>query len=160
MLKQGIFEIIKGASEGFKIAGEVIAMFGNAVAWAVSLLVSWLFIVTGGEDKIISCLLIVMCLDYATGLLKAVYNKETNSQKGFRGFLKKVLILCVVVLAYRLDITFNMQDFQYNCRFVTICFYIANESLSILENAINCGLKVPQQLKNVLEQCKNKEIKR
>lgn len=160
MIKQGIIEILKGTTEGFKIVGEVFTLFSNVITWGLGLIISWIFLLTGGEDKIITCLLIVMGLDYATGLLKAIYNKETNSQKGFRGFLKKILILCIVVLAYRLDITFDMQQFQYNCRFVTICFYIANESLSILENAINCGLKVPQQLKNVLEQCKNKDIKK
>lgn len=160
MIKQGMVEIINGVSEGFKMAGEVFALFSNAITWILGLIISWIFILTGGEDKIITCLLIVMCLDYITGVLKAIYNKETNSQKGFRGFLKKILILCIIVLAYRLDITFNMQQFQYNCRFVTICFYIANESLSILENAINCGLKVPEQLKNVLEQCKTKGIKK
>ena len=54
----------------------------------------------------------------------------------------------------------NLSNIQYNCRFVTISFYIANEGLSILENAINSGLPVPDKLREVLEQCKKSKTKK
>ncbi len=103
-------------------------------------------------------LLIFMSIDYISGLIKSIIRAETNSKKGFQGFLKKILILCIVVIAYRLDIILNLTNLQYNCRFVMIYFYIATEELSILENAINSDLKVPEQLREVLEQCKKNKI--
>lgn len=120
--------------------------------------VSYIFAVTGQRDDMIVCLLVFMTIDYATGLLKAVYNKKLNSKIGYRGFLKKILTLCVVVVAYRLDIILHLSNITYNCRFVTISFYIANEGLSILENCANAGIKVPKQLKSILEQCKEDKI--
>lgn len=160
MIKQGIIDILRGATESFKIIGEVFTLFSNIVTWGLGLIISWIFILTGGEDKVIVCLLFLMVIDYFTGVLKATYNKEINSQKGFKGFVKKIIILCIIMVAYRLDITFEMIGFKYNCRFITICFYIANEGISILENAINAGVPVPNKLREIFEQCKNKEIKK
>ena len=108
----------------------------------------------------IVCLLIFMTIDYISGIVKSIIKAEINSKKGFQGFLKKILMLCIVVVAYRLDIILNLAKLEYNIRFVTISFYIANEGLSILENAINSGLRVPEQVREVLEQCKNKRIKK
>lgn len=139
---------------------DVLSIFYNKGTILIGMIVSFIFLITGGEDKMIVCLLIFMSVDYISGLIKSIIKAETNSKKGFRGFLKKILMLCIVVIAYRLDIILNLTNIQYNCRFVTISFYIANEGLSILENAINSGLKVPEQLREVLEQCKKNKVKK
>lgn len=139
---------------------DVLSIFYNKGTILIGMTVSFIFLITGGEDKMIVCLLIFMSIDYISGLIKSIIRAETNSKKGFQGFLKKILMLCIVVIAYRLDIILNLTNIQYNCRFVTISFYIANEGLSILENAVNSGLKVPEQLREVLEQCKKNKIKK
>lgn len=142
------------------ILSDVLSIFYNKLTIMVGIIISFIFLVTGGEDKMIVCLLIFMTIDYLSGIIKSVIKGDINSKKGFQGFLKKILMLCIVVIAYRLDIIFNLTSIQYNCRFVTISFYIANEGLSILENAINSGLKVPEQLREVLEQCKKNKVKK
>ena len=45
------------------------------------------------------------------------------------------------------------------CRSAVIGFYIANEGISILENSGKIGLPLPEKLKNVLKQLKDKEVK-
>lgn len=138
---------------------DVTSIFYNKIVIFLGMLISFIFFITGGEDKMIVCLLIFMTIDYISGIVKSIIKAEINSKKGFQGFLKKILMLCIVVVAYRLDIILNLAKVEYNIRFVTISFYIANEGLSILENAINSGLRVPDQVREILEQCKNKRIK-
>lgn len=150
--------------EGLKrfsyILYDVLSIFYNKIVIMLGMLISFIFFITGGKDKMIVCLLIFMTIDYISGIVKSIIKAETNSKKGFQGFLKKILMLCIVVIAYRLDIILSLDNLQYNCRFVTLSFYIANEGLSILENAINSGLPVPEQLREVLEQCKKNKIKK
>lgn len=150
--------------EGLKrfcyILYDVLSIFYNKIVIMLSMLISFIFLITGGKDKMIVCLLIFMTIDYISGIVKSIIKAETNSKKGFQGFLKKILMLCIVVIAYRLDIILSLDNLQYNCRFVTLSFYIANEGLSILENAINSGLPVPEQLREVLEQCKKTKVKK
>lgn len=139
---------------------DVLSIFYNKIVIMLGMLISFIFFITGGKDKMIVCLLIFMTIDYISGIVKSIIKAETNSKKGFQGFLKKILMLCIVVIAYRLDIILSLDNLQYNCRFVTLSFYIANEGLSILENAINSGLPVPEQLREVLEQCKKTKVKK
>lgn len=150
--------------EGLKrfsyILYDVLSILYNKIVIMLGMLISFIFFITGGKDKMIVCLLIFMTIDYISGIVKSIIKAETNSKKGFQGFLKKILMLCIVVIAYRLDIILSLDNLQYNCRFVTLSFYIANEGLSILENAINSGLPVPEQLREVLEQCKKNKIKK
>lgn len=150
--------------EGLKrfsyILYDVLSIFYNKIVIMLGMLISFIFFITGGKDKMIVCLLIFMTIDYISGIVKSIIKAETNIKKGFQGFLKKILMLCIVVIAYRLDIILSLDNLQYNCRFVTLSFYIANEGLSILENAINSGLPVPEQLREVLEQCKKNKIKK
>ena len=150
--------------EGLKrfcyILYDVLSIFYNKIVIMLGMLISFIFFITGGKDKMIVCLLIFMTIDYISGIVKSIIKAETNSKKGFQGFLKKILMLCIVVIAYRLDIILSLDNLQYYCRFVTLSFYIANEGLSILENAINSGLPVPEQLREVLEQCKKTKVKK
>lgn len=127
----------------------------------LGILISWFFYAIGGRDKFIYCLFGAMAIDYITGVLKSMKQGSTNSKIGFKGIPKKVAMLCVVALAVLFDIILETKNFKYNCRYLVICFYFANEGLSILENVINAGLPVPKQLKNMLEQCRAKqEIKK
>lgn len=56
-----------------------------------------------GFDIAIQSLLIVMIVDYLTGIASAIYNKELSSKIGFKGILKKFSYLCVVALSVVID---------------------------------------------------------
>ena len=109
----------------------------------------------GGWDKIIMALIVLMCLDYATGLIKAFSNKELSSQIGFKGLAKKVLILVIVAVAVVAE---NMLGIPA-IREIVIMFFAVNEALSILENAGAMGLPLPEKLKQALLQIRDKEEK-
>lgn len=113
----------------------------------------------GQWNNQIEILLIFMIIDYVTGLSAAyiMSNVYLDSRKGFKGIIKKIVILCLVILAHQMDILMGQDALVRN---VVLLFFIGNEGLSILENASNCGLPIPQKLKNTLAQfteAKNKK---
>lgn len=105
----------------------------------------------GGWDTFIIVLLILMVLDYITGILKGLYNKELSSQTGFKGIIKKVSILIIVSLAVMCE-----KIGIPAVREMTIIFFVVNEGLSILENTSQMGLPIPEQIKNALLQIREK----
>lgn len=106
----------------------------------------------GGFDLLFKTLLFCMVADYITGILCAIYEKKLNSKTGFRGIIKKAVILIITALAAMAG---RIAEFN-GLRDMVIGFYIANESLSILENAAKMDVPVVNKLKNILEQLKNK----
>lgn len=113
---------------------------------------AWLF---GAWDIPIIFLIIVMVLDYITGVMKAKINKELSSDVGLKGIARKFLILAIVMIAVLLDRLLNTGTWVF--RTLACYFYIANEGISILENAVILGLKVPGQLKEALIQLSSKD---
>jgi toxin secretion/phage lysis holin len=113
---------------------------------------SFLASLVGGFDVLFQTQLLFMIIDYITGIIKAIIKKQLSSNKGFKGGAKKIGILFIIMLAYRVDVTFNI-DYIRN---VTVIFYSTNEALSILENLALIGVKIPKKLKTVLVQL-NKE---
>lgn len=111
--------------------------------------------VFGGFDLLFKALLFCMTADYITGLLCAVYEKKLNSKTGFKGIIKKAVILIIVAISVMVSITTNFSAI----RNMVIGFYIANESLSILENAAKMNIPVFNKLKDILEQLKNENDK-
>ncbi len=117
-------------------------------AAVVSAALSYLF---GGLDMLLFVLLILMGMDYLTGVLCGIAKRELSSRIGFRGIVKKVCILCIAALAHLVGKTVGISE----VRSFVIGFYIANEGISILENAGELGVPLPKKLTNVLEQLKN-----
>ena len=111
----------------------------------------------GGFDVLLYALIVLVVLDYATGLAKGFYTKTVSSEIGFKGLIKKFIIFVVVVVAVVLQRVLNNA---IPLREVTITFFICNEGISILENASEF-VPIPQKLKDVLLQLratdKNKE---
>mgnify|MGYP001461068013 FL=1 len=95
-----------------------------------------------------------MVLDYISGILAAISVRKLSSKVGFKGIAKKLLILVFVSVGHITD-TYVLGGVPVAMTAV-ILFYIANEGISIVENATELGLPVPQKIKNVLEQIKNK----
>jgi toxin secretion/phage lysis holin len=109
----------------------------------------------GGWDTALIVLVVMMALDYVTGLTAAAINKELNSNIGFKGLLRKALIAAVLIVAVLLDRLLNEGTWVF--RTLVCYFYIANEGLSILENVGKCGVDLPDKLVNSLEQLKKGE---
>lgn len=107
----------------------------------------------GGFDIAIQSLLIVIVIDYLTGIASAMYNKELSSKIGFKGILKKFSYLCVVALSVVID---NLTGQSGLIRTLVIYFFVANDGLSIIENMAEMGVKLPQKLIDALEQIKKK----
>ena len=105
----------------------------------------------GGADLWLKTLIAVIALDYATGVLGAWVKRELNSRVGFAGIGKKMMILCVVALAARMDMMLNASG---ALRGLAIGFYVANDALSVLENAVVIGVPVPKALVDKLQQFK------
>lgn len=109
----------------------------------------------GGMDGMLIALVVMMVLDYVTGVICAVFDKTLSSAVGFKGIVKKVLILMLVGVANILDV--HVIGGGSALRGVVIGFYISNEGLSLLENAAHIGLPVPEKLKAVLAQLHDRE---
>lgn len=89
-------------------------------------------------------------VDYITGVMGAVADKELSSEVGFRGIAKKVLIFLLVGIANILDV--QVIGSGSVLRTAVIFFYLSNEGVSLLENAGHLGLPIPEKLKGILEQ--------
>ena len=118
----------------------------------LSLITTGLVFLLGGFDVALLCLIIAIVLDYISGIMKAYVNKELSSKIGFKGLIKKVGVLVVVMLAVLVDkITGNTGA----VRTLVIYYFVANEGLSILENLALAGVPIPDSIKNALKVLKD-----
>ena len=106
----------------------------------------------GTLDSFLYALIAFIVLDYITGIIAAVRLKKLSSEVGFAGIAKKVVILMLVMVGHVVDMVIGVDG---TFRMMVICFYLTNEGVSILENAVNIGLKVPKKLRTILEQISN-----
>lgn len=118
----------------------------------LSTLATWLVYFLGGWDIALKLLLIMVTLDYITGVFKAIHNKKLNSFIGLKGIIKKFGYFIIVAMATILDIITGDTG---AIRTLVIYFFIANDGISILENWGGMGLPLPQKLFDVLEQLKS-----
>jgi toxin secretion/phage lysis holin len=109
----------------------------------------------GGWDTSIQTLLIFIAADYITGLIVAgVFHNSTKtttgtleSRAGFKGLVRKCMILVFVMIANRLDLELGTDYFR---NFVIIGF-MANEAISITENAGLMGIQLPEPIYNAID---------
>ena len=104
----------------------------------------------GNLDGLLIALLTVIILDYITGIVCAKINRNLSSATGFKGLAKKGFMLSIVVIANIIDTQVIKSGSAF--RSAVICFYLVNESISILENAGNIGVPLPKKLKDILIQ--------
>lgn len=109
----------------------------------------------GSLDGLLIALIAFICLDYITGLIVGAAQHRLNSHTGFVGLCKKSLILIIVAVAHIID-SQVLGGSASVFRSAACGLYIANEGLSILENAGKLGLPMPKKLRNVLEQLRDK----
>lgn len=106
----------------------------------------------GELDGFITALIVFVVIDYATGVMCAIAEKRLSSEVGAKGIMKKVVIFALVAVAHIIDTAVLKGAGGSTFRTMVIFFYLANEGLSITENAAILGLPVPKKLKAVLEQ--------
>lgn len=128
------------------------------ISFTAGLIVNFL----GGWDMWLAALLTVIVLDILTGILKAILMRSNKSESGglssvsmFRGGIKKIFILLMVALGTVLDSIISPDNVFI--RIMIVSYYIANESLSILENIGACGLPLPNTLYQILDNLKKND---
>lgn len=115
--------------------------------------ISYLGYFLGGFDTMMITLLLFMLVDYISGLINAILKKKLSSQVGFKGICKKAYILLIVGAVNLLGNAIGIDEL----RFIVISFYIANEGISLIENASQIGVPIPDKIVEVLEQLKEGE---
>lgn len=108
----------------------------------------------GGWDTCLTVLAWCMGLDYLTGVIGGLIQKNLNSHTSFVGILRKATIIIVLIVAVLLDRLLNGGTWVF--RTLVCYFYIGNEAISLLENAAKIGIPIPQKLLNALEQLRSK----
>ncbi len=104
----------------------------------------------GGFDGFLYALIAFTVIDYITGVMCAITDKNLSSAVGFKGICRKVLIFTLVGIGNIVDVYVLGQGGVL--RTAIIFFYLSNEGVSIMENTAHLGLPIPAKLKEVLEQ--------
>ena len=124
--------------------------FWNTIQLIFTALGGWLGYFLGGCDGLLYALIAFVVIDYITGVMCAIINRELSSAVGFKGIFRKVLIFLLVGIANIIDV--QVIGTGAVLRTAVIFFYISNEGVSLLENAGHLGLPIPEKIKTVLEQ--------
>lgn len=117
--------------------------FGGFIGWFL-----------GGVDGFLYALIAFVVIDYITGVMCAIADKNLSSGVGFKGICRKVLIFALVGIGNIIDV--QVLGTPGVLRTAVIFFYLSNEGVSILENSAHLGLPVPDKLKEVLAQLHNR----
>ena len=114
----------------------------------------------GGWDAALVTLIIFMGVDYVTGLIVAgvFHNSEKTkngaleSRAGWKGLCRKGVTMLVVLVACRLDLVMGSNFI----RDAVVIAFIANETISIIENAGLMGIPIPAAIMRAIDILKNK----
>ena len=114
----------------------------------------------GGWDAALQTLILFMAVDYVTGLIVAgVFHASPKSRTGalesragWKGLIRKGETLLIVLVACHLDTVMGSNFI----RDATVIAFIANETLSIIENAGLMGVPIPKALTGAIEILKQK----
>lgn len=123
----------------------------KTVSGAAGALIGFLY---GEISGLFIAIIALMALDYITGILCGISTKTLSSEIGFKGLVKKLMILVIIAVGHLVDAYIIGTGSALMT--AVILFFAANEGISILENAAILGLPIPKKLKSILEQIKNK----
>ena len=109
----------------------------------------------GGWDSALVTLLIFMAVDYVSGLIVAgIFHKSPKSENGglesragWKGLCRKAVTLLFVLIAHRLDLVIGVNYI----RDAVIIGFIANDLISIVENAGLMGIPLPAAIQNAID---------
>lgn len=114
----------------------------------------------GGWSEDMVTLIVFMTVDFIMGLVVAgIFNKSNKStsgalesKAGWKGLCRKCVTLLFVLIAHRLDVSLGTDYI----RTATVVGFIANETISIVENTGLMGVPLPGVLTKAIEILKNK----
>src|SRR5690625_1226407 len=129
-----------------KIFQSVVAVSG--------VITSFLF---GGWPLLLNIFLAFVVIDYITGLIASGIQGQLNSKVGWKGIARKVVMFLIIAVAHMVDILLEIQTDMI--RNAVIFFYLANELLSIIENAGRIGLPIPRILLHAVDVLKGRANK-
>lgn len=104
----------------------------------------------GGFDVHLNVLVIMICTDFVTGILKAFIRKDLQSREMMVGMIRKILIMVCVCLAFEVDKALALHaanaglNYNIDLRLFVIIYFCVEELLSILENMVVIGVPVPK----------------
>lgn len=132
----------------------------SMICTAIGMIGSYIASLFGGWDAALVTLLIFMGIDYVTGLVVAgvfhasekTANGALESRAGWKGLCRKGVTLLIVLVACRLDLVMGSSFI----RDAVVIAFIANETISIVENAGLMGVPIPTVIKKAIEVLKNK----
>ena len=124
----------------------------NIIKLIFSFLFTSLIYLLGGWDIALQSLLVVIVIDYLTGISKSYVSNKLNSNKGLKGIVKKLSMLCMVAIATIVD---RIAGETGLIRTLIIYYLVSNEGLSIIENLGEMNILVPKILKDKLEQLRD-----
>ena len=114
----------------------------------------------GGWDAALATLVLFMGIDYITGIMvAAIFHKSPKtatgtleSRAGWKGLCRKGVTLLIVLVACRLDTVMGSTFI----RDAVVIAFIANETISIVENAGLMGINIPPAITQAIEVLKKK----
>ncbi len=127
----------------------------SMICTSVGVVGSFVASLFGGWDASLTTLLIFMGIDYLTGLIVAgVFHNSQKSENGalesragWKGLCRKGVTLLIVLVACRLDVTMGSTFIRDG----VIIAFIANETISIIENAGLMGIPIPAMITKAIE---------
>jgi toxin secretion/phage lysis holin len=135
-------------------------MMKDGICTAIGVVGSVIASLFGGWDAALVTLVIFMAIDYVTGLLVAgvfhnsgkTENGALESRAGWKGLCHKCITLLMVLVATRLDLVTGTNFI----RDAVVIAFIANETISIVENAGLMGINIPPAITSAIEVLKKK----
>lgn len=134
-------------------------MKNQAVMGGISAVGSFVAGLFGGWSDGLTILCIFMVIDFITGMTAAAMGESEKSKNGgissqaiWRGILKKLMTLVIVVVGAQLD---KLTGANY-IRDAVVIAYCITEVVSIIENAGLIGLPVPSIIQKVIDVLKEK----
>lgn len=122
----------------------------SELAQKITAVKAWLYSGLNSYHTLSDALIAFAVIDYITGVMCAITDKNLSSAVGFKGICRKVLIFTLVGIGNIVDVYVLGQGGVL--RTAIIFFYLSNEGVSIMENTAHLGLPIPAKLKEVLEQ--------
>lgn len=129
---------------GKDVLSTIGGLFGGVIAMAF-----------GGWSEGLTTLLILMIVDYLSGLVVAgLFQASTKTQTGglesragWKGLARKVITLFIVMVAYRIDVALG-TNYLMNA---AVIGFIMNELISLVENAGLMGIPMPKAITKAID---------
>lgn len=133
----------------------MVKMRANVLYSLVGVVGGFVAMAFGGWSDALITLIVFMALDYVTGLIVAgIFKKSKKSENGalesragFKGLCRKGVALMIVLVAVRLDIIMHTTYIKD----AVIIAFVANESISIIENAGLMGIPIPSVIAKAID---------